>query len=95
MEEFKPISNAELEELISKILCSKFRFCPAEIETEKTPNKCIPVLKVGENYIQYDPSRNAYKVWAKDGTYFGITKSKSDACQNLEPYKDGKYYGLK
>jgi len=97
MEEIKPISNAELEELISKILCSKFGFCPAEVETEtpQTPNKCIPVLKAGENYIQYDPSRNAYKVWAKDGTYFGIAKSKSDVCQNLEPYKDGKYYGLK
>ncbi|MFX1570375.1 MAG: hypothetical protein ACFFCV_18595 [Promethearchaeota archaeon] len=97
MEEFKPISNTELEELISKILCSKFGFCPTETEIEntQTPNKCVPVLKVGENYIQYDPSRNAYKVWAKDGTYFGIAKSKSDACRNLEPYKDGKYYGLK
>ncbi|MFW9876674.1 MAG: hypothetical protein ACFFG0_26565 [Candidatus Thorarchaeota archaeon] len=50
MEEFKPISNTELEELISKILCSKFGFCSAEAErkTPHTPNKCIPVLKAGE-----------------------------------------------
>ena len=95
MSEFKPISEAELEKLVSKILCNKLGFCPVEPKMDTTPNKCIPVLKAGENYIQYDPERNAYRVWAKDGTYFGVAKSKKQACKNLEPYKEDDYYGLK
>ncbi len=95
MVEYKPIDDVELEKLISKILCKHFGLCPAEPETDKVPNKCIPVLKAGENYIQYDPQKNAYHVWAKDGTYFGVTKSKDQTCQNLKPYKDGNFYGLK
>ena len=94
MEEFKPVSKAEIEDLVSNILCKKFGMCSVEPKMDVMPNKCIPVLKAGENYIQYDPQRNAYRVWAKDGTYFGVAKSKDEACKNLEPYKKNGYYGL-
>ena len=95
MVEHKPIDENELKELIGKILCKQFGFCPVEPKTDKVPDKCIPVIKVGENYIQWSPERNAYRVWAKDGTYIGVAKNKGQKCENVKEWSDGKYWGLK
>ena len=74
-----------LDELIEEIAPTK----------SKMSNKCIPVLKVGENYIQWAPEINAYRVWGKDRTYIGVVKNKGDTCKNLSEWSDGEYYGVK
>lgn len=95
IDEYKPVDEKEMTELIRKILCKQFGFCPAEPKTDELPNRCIPILKVGDNYIQWSPERNAYRVWASDGTYIGIVKEKGVKCDELEVFSDGKYWGLK
>ncbi len=95
MVEHKPIDEVELKNLISKILCKQFGFCPVEPETDKTPNKSIPVLKIGENYIQWSSEKGAYRVWNNNGEEIGIAKPKDDACKECKPWSDGEFYGVR
>lgn len=95
MEKNKSIDEVELKELIEKILCKRLGFCAVEPETDKIPNSCISVLKVGETYIQWSPEKHAYRVWAKDGTFIGVAKNKDGTCKNLSEWSDGKYYGIR
>ncbi len=94
-EETRVLSKQELMELIEKILCQQLGVCSTKAEVDKMPIECIPVLKVGENYIQYVKEMNAYRVWAKDGTYIGIKNNKNALCKNLSEWSDGKHYGVK
>ena len=95
MEKTKTINEEELAELVDKILCKRLGFCPATPDVDIMPDKCIPVLKIGESYVQYVEKKNAYRVWAKDGTFIGVVKTNDDVCKNLSEWSDGKYYGIK
>ena len=95
MEKTKAVNEEELTELVDKILCKRLGFCPTTPEVNKIPDNCIPVLKIGESYVQYVKEKNAYRVWAKDGTFIGVVKTKNDLCKNLSEWSDGKYYGIK
>ena len=95
MEQFKQVNEIELSELISKILCKNFGICSVEPETDKIPDKYIPVLKVGGIYIQWSQEKFAYRVWNNAGEEIGIAKPKNDPCKTCKPWTDGNFYGVR